>query len=92
MQQQAPVQQQAPAGPEPAPLERWVEISVALDLGQAKGWDSAQLLGNFGMSEHDWAAVNAWWSQRFRASAGDQAFLARYAQLQDYYSQYYSSR
>ena len=96
-QQQAPVQQQAPAqprasSPEPAPIERWVEVSVALELGQNKGWDSAQLLANFGMSDHDWAGINAWWSQKFRASAHDKALQARYTQLQDYYTGYYGSR
>ena len=65
---------------------------MALDVAQRKGWDSSQLLGNFGMSVHDWASVNAWWSQRFRASTHDPAFLARYNQLQEYYSNYYSSR
>ena len=82
----------AATSPEPAPIERWVEVSVALEVGQAKGWDSAQLLTNFGLSDHDWARVNAWWSQKVRASAHDQALQARYAQLQDYYTSYYSSR
>jgi hypothetical protein len=95
-QVQAQPQQRAPAaqagGAEPAPLERWVEVSVALEIGQAKGWDSTQLLGNFGMNAHDWASIDAWWSQRFRVSTGDQAFLDRYNQLQSYYNDYYSSR
>ena len=92
--QQAAAQQAAvaPASPEPAPIERWVEVAVALEVGQEKGWDSAQLLANFGMSDHDWARVNAWWSQKYRSSGHDQALQARYAQLREYYVSYYSSR
>jgi hypothetical protein len=94
---QAVPQQQAQAAPaaeepEPAPLERWVEVAVALEIAQEKGWDTAQLLTNFGMSDQDWARVNAWWSLRFRSSTRDKAFIARYEQLQDYYRSYYASR
>ncbi len=91
-QPHAPSPPRQPAGPEPAPHERWVEITVALIVGQDKGWDVTQLLSNFGMSEHDWAAVDAWWSQAARARAHDPAFEARQAQLLDYYRSYYSNR
>ncbi len=77
---------------EPIPLERWVEVSVALEVAQSKGWDSSHLLGNFGMSPADWGNADTWWTQRFQSSTRDQGFLDRYNQLQQYYNEYYHSR
>ncbi len=91
-QRQAAPQAQAPTGAQAVPIERWVEVTVALEVGQRKGWDSSQLLANFGMSTHDWAAADAWWTQQFRVSIHDKALQARYAQLQEYYTSYYSNR
>jgi len=79
-----------PAGLEPIPFERWVEISVAMDVGADKGWDPVQLLGNFSMSAADWGMASAWWSQKFQVHAHDQAMLDRYNQLQQYYQAHYS--
>jgi hypothetical protein len=88
---QAAPQARAPAT-EPVPLERWVEVSVALEVAQVRGWDVGQLLGNFGLAVSDWNAVHAWWAQAFPARCQDPAFRARYEQLQQYYRQYYQGR
>ena len=85
-----PAQPQSPSY-EPAPIERWVEVCVALELGQNKGWDSTQILANFGMSAQDWGGIHAWWSQMISASAHDNALQARCTQLRDFYISYYSS-
>ncbi|MFH1466528.1 MAG: hypothetical protein ABIO70_19240 [Pseudomonadota bacterium] len=79
-------------GREPITVERWVEISVALEVGEQRGWDRGQLMANFGMAPSEWAAATAWWSQAYGQRSQEPAFSARYQQLQQYYRQYYQGR
>ena len=81
--------QEEVGGEEPYPFERWVEISVAMEVAAEKGWDVNQVLGNFSMTAADWGVSSGWWSQRFHAHAYDKGMLDRYNQLREYYEDYY---
>jgi hypothetical protein len=84
--------QAQPASTEPIALERWVEVSVALEVGQQRGWDCGQLMANFGLAPSEWAMAHAWWSQAYGMRSQDPNFIARFQQLQQYYRQYYQGR
>lgn len=82
-------QPQPPEGPEPCPFERWVEIKVALEISNEKGWDVDQLLGNFQMDRSVWDQADNWWIRAWAVRSQDPRHQQRHEQLRAHYEAHY---
>ena len=78
------------AGPEPLPMEKWVEITeyYAAKGGQVKApADTTRLLQPYGLDFYEWMIVSNWWGRK-RSEAmerGDDQFLSRWMALRQQY-------
>ena len=64
-------------------MERWIEITQAMNAGTAKGIDPAATLASYDMNAADWGTAGGWWSQHFNANAI--ALLPEYNRLTEVY-------
>ena len=78
------------AGPEPVPMEKWVEVTeyYAAKGGQVKTpADTTRLLQPYGLDFYEWMIVSNWWGRK-RTEAmerDDDRFLSRWMALRQQY-------
>lgn len=72
----------------PVPLERYAEISAAMNVGAAQGNDAMQVLASYGLNAADWGTVGIYWSNKMM---GDATVGTKFSELYNKYTEQLSA-
>ncbi|MFM9837157.1 MAG: hypothetical protein ACKVOQ_02770, partial [Cyclobacteriaceae bacterium] len=69
-------------------LEKYAEISAAMNAGAAQGNDAMQVLASYGLNAADWGTVGIYWSNKMM---GDATVGTTFGTLYNQYTEQFSA-
>lgn len=72
----------------PVSLEKYAEISAAMNAGAAQGNDAMQVLASYGLNAADWGTVGMYWSNKMM---GDATVGTKFSELYNTYTEQFNA-